>query len=59
MQAQIQGRDNIAPKHIITTAEFGSKYRAKTEVYRFLAFDVGAYLPGFNDVTAWHLRDLA
>ena len=29
------------------------------EVYRFLSFDVGAYLPGFDDVTCWHLRDIA
>ena len=59
MEPQRQGRDNIAQKQVITTAEFGAKFRSKTEVYRFLAFDVGAYLPGFSDVTCWHLRDLA
>ena len=59
MDSQRHGRENIAPKNIITTAEFGSKFGAKTEVYRFLAFDVGAYLPGFAEVTTWHLRDLA
>jgi len=43
---------------IITTNEFNSKFRSKREVYQFLAFDVGAYLPSFDSVTIWHLRDL-
>ena len=30
-----------------------------TEVYRFLASEVRAYLPGYETVTIWHLRDLA
>ena len=44
---------------IISTAEFKAKYNSKTEVYRFLAFDVGAYLPPYDVVTVDHLRDLA
>ena len=28
-------------------------------MYRFLSFDVGAYLPSYDTVTVWHLRDLA
>ena len=59
MESNAPGRNNIAQKQVITTAEFASKFRAKTEVYRFLAFDVGAYLPGYDDVTIWHLRDIA
>ena len=59
MESQRQPRDAIAPKNVLTTAEFGAKFRSKTEVYRFLAFDVGAYLPSYADVTVWHLRDIA
>ena len=29
------------------------------EVYRFLASEVKAYLPSYETVTVWHLRDLA
>ena len=59
MESQNRGRENIAPKQVITTAEFQAKFRSKQEVYRFLAFEVNAYLPPFADVTCWHLRDLA
>ena len=44
---------------MVTTAEFMAKYRSKPEVFRFLAFDVGAYLPPYGAITVWHLRDLA
>ena len=29
------------------------------EVYRFLSSEVRAYLPSYETVTIWHLRDLA
>ena len=29
------------------------------EVYRFLSSEVRAYLPSYETVTVWHLRDLA
>ena len=44
---------------IVTAAEFNAKFRSKREVYQFLAFDVGAYLPPYDNVTVFHLRDLA
>ena len=40
-------------------AEFNAKYRSKNEVYRFLAFDCGVYLPSYDAITIWHLRDIA
>ena len=43
----------------MTAAEFNAKFRSKQEVYRFLAFDCGLYLPPLPNVTIWHLRDLA
>ena len=43
----------------VTAAEFAAKYRSKREVYRFLANDVRAYVPSYETVTVWHLRDIA
>lgn len=44
---------------MISAQEFGAKYSSKREVYRFLASDVKIYLPDYQTVTVWHLRDLA
>ena len=43
----------------VSAAEFNAKYRSKPEVYRFLAFECGAYLPSYDTVTVHHLRELA
>ena len=43
---------------MVAVAEFNAKYRDKEEVYRFLAFNVGVYLPRYDLVTVWHLKDL-
>ena len=32
--------------------------RNKQEVYFFLTHEVGAYLPSYDTVTVWHMRDL-
>ena len=37
---------------------FAAKYREKHECYHFLSSDCGVYLPDFESVTAWHMRDL-
>jgi hypothetical protein len=39
-------------------AAFGSKYQSKREVYRFLTHDCGAYLPPFETITIFHMRDI-
>ena len=49
---------NQQAKVRITTNEFAAKFRSKTEVYTFLAIDVGAYLPAKEGVTIYHLKDL-
>lgn len=49
----------LLQKQIVTAAEFNAKFRSKKEVYRLLSFEVGAYLPPYDTVTVWHLRDLA
>ena len=43
----------------MTSQEFAARYSSKVEVYRFLASEVGAYLPEYGVVTVLHLRDLA
>ena len=43
----------------ITAAEFAAKYQSKREVYRFLTAEARVYLPSYETVTVWHLRDLA
>ena len=35
-----------------------AKYRSKSEVYNFLATDVGVYLPPYDNVTIYFLKDL-
>ena len=44
---------------VVTAAQFNAKFRSKQEVFRFLSFDCGAYLPSYQTVTIFHLRDLA
>ena len=58
----VEGNINIPYQpqpSIVTTKEFNAKFRSKREVYQFLAFDVEAYLPPYDNVTVFHLRDLA
>ena len=42
----------------VTSTSFAAKYRSKREVYNFLTVDVGAYMPDFNTVTIYFLRDI-
>ena len=42
----------------ITAKDFAAKMRNKQEVYHFLTHDVGTYLPHYDNVTVWHMRDL-
>ena len=43
----------------ISAKLFSAKYNSKREVYNFLAVDVGVYLPHFDQVTIYFLKDLA
>ena len=38
---------------------FNAKYRTKGEVYRFLVTEVMIYLPPYETVTIWHMKDIA
>ena len=49
---------NKAIKARLTTKEFSSKFRTKTEVYTFVTIDVAAYLPPHECCTIYWLRDI-
>ena len=50
----------IAPQKAgVTVATFAAKYTGKREIYRFLSTEADTYLPSIENVTIWHLRDLA
>ena len=42
----------------ITAAEFRAKANSKAEIFRILATDVGAFLPSYEHVTIYHLKDI-
>lgn len=42
----------------VSSKEFSAKYRSKRELYNFLASDVGIYLPPYDNVTVYFLKDL-
>ena len=46
-------------KVLVNAKEFEAKYGSKPECYKFLAHDCGVYLPPYDNVTVWHLRELA
>ena len=43
---------------MVNVREFASKYRSKREVFNFLTIDVKAYLPSYDTVTIYFLRDI-
>ena len=42
----------------ISSKEFASKYRSKREIFNFLATDVGVYVPPYENVTIYFLKEL-
>ena len=46
-------------REFLTVAELSAKMSSKVELYRFMATEVKAYLPSYETVTVFHLRDLA
>ena len=55
MQAANVGAQQIAQ---ISSKEFSAKYNSKREIYNFLATDVGVYLPPYDNVTIYFLKEL-
>jgi len=61
MESQQRQNQQIqqAPHGVEVSAKgFAAKYSSKREVYNFLAVDVGVYLPHFDQITIYFLRDL-
>ena len=46
------------PKVLVSAAAFAAKYRSKRECYNFLAVDANVYLPAYEQVTIYFLKDL-
>ena len=42
----------------ISAATFSAKYKSKREIWFFLTVDFKAYLPSYETVTIYHLKDL-
>ena len=55
----MQAQQNPGPLRTeITTKEFSSKYESKSEVYHFVAVDCGFYVPEYDCVTIYFLKDI-
>jgi hypothetical protein len=48
----------VGPQNIVASS-FGAKFSSKGEIWRFLTTEAGLFLPSFNTVTIWHLKDIA
>ena len=56
----MDGQENQALELIAVDQKvFSAKYSTKGEVYRFLATEAMIYLPSFDTVTIWHLKELS
>ena len=53
-----QGANQVQPQGLDVNT-FSARSQSKAEVYRFLATEVGAYLPEYAVATIWHLRDIS
>jgi hypothetical protein len=60
MQGNNDGQiGNQGPQHQqISAKEFAAKYNSKRECYNFLAVDAGVYLPAYDQVTIYFLKDI-
>ena len=58
---QIMGQRNeanVVQYADVNAASFGSKFSSKREVFRFCVSEAKIYLPSYETVTIFHLRDL-
>ena len=42
----------------INAGAFGAKYKSKGEIYRWLTSEAAIYLPPYESVTVFHMRDI-
>ena len=57
-QQDFQIEDNQPRTVGVSSKEFSAKYKSKRETYNFLAADVGVYLPPYDNVTIYFLKEL-
>ena len=50
--------NDVPLKESMAAKTFSAKFRSKKEVWTFLTIEVGAYLPPYENVTIYHLKDL-
>ena len=48
----------INVQHKITSFEFAAKFKSKREIFQLLTIDAGAYLPNYDCLTIYFLKDL-
>ncbi len=53
-----QDQNQIQQQHLVTSREFAAKFKSKREVYLFLTLDCDAYLPAYDLVSIFWLKDL-
>ena len=60
MNAEMNGQipNPGASAQQITANSFAAKYKSKREVYNFLTIDCKAYLPAYDTITIYFLKDL-
>ena len=44
--------------HHVTAAQFSARFQSKREIYNFLQLDVQAYLPDYDTITTYFMRDM-
>ena len=53
-----QINQNVRARQQVTALAFASKYKSKREVYNFLTVECRAYLPSYDTLTIYFLKDL-
>ena len=56
-QMQVVGQGPVQVTQV-SSKEFAAKYNSKREIYNFLAADAGVYLPPYDNVTIYFLKEL-
>jgi hypothetical protein len=44
---------------MVVSKNFSAKFGTKGEVWRFMASEARVYVPSYQTITIWHLKDLA
>ena len=57
-QQNLLGNGQQQARVTVSAVAFAAKYRSKRECYNFLAVDANVYLPAYEQVTIYFLKDL-